>query len=106
MNDIALSDAQLIWDYTGTEKRSEPLKVVDRARDDDPDYIASWGACDSNFNAAGDERRLGMLYEQFHRLVLIYEMDPQTVHEALLVIPEYRDSPPGDLLPARYQERD
>ena len=106
--DIPLRDVQVIWDYHGDDVEAPPVRVVDMGQGrDDRDYFASWGACNADFNEAGDDGRLLMLFVQFHQLVTLEpRIDPEAVHEAFLVIPEYRAALPVDLVPVEYMARE
>lgn len=89
MADIALSEAQVIW---GTDDINEapPVKVVGGAVKDDDTYSSSWGACNQDFNEADDDGKLRMLLTQSIYLTLGESIDPTFVHDAFMVIPEYR----------------
>lgn len=111
--DIPLREAQVIWQYEGRNALAPPVVVMghpdESGRDrwgnpDDKDYLSSWGACSADFNEASDEERMLMLFKQFHWMVLTREVGLQAVHEAFLVIPEYRAQMPRDFLPAEYRE--
>lgn len=113
--DVPLREAQVIWDYHGDEPDAPSVLVMGHpdanGRDrwgsrDDNNYHSSWGACSSDFNDASAERKLLMLFRQYHWMVLTKEVDPKAAHEAFLVIPEYRAEMPIDFLPDEYRERD
>lgn len=107
MTDIRLADAQVIWGYEGKRSDAPPVKVVDvRNGEDDRDYLASWGACNGDFNQADEAGQLLMLFQQYHWMALGYDILPRHLHEAFLVIPEYRDAIPLELLPAKYRQED
>jgi hypothetical protein len=107
MTDIRLADAQVIWDYAGTQPKAQPVRVVDvRHGKDDRDYLASWGACNSDFNKADDAGRLLMLFQQFHWMALGHDINPRHIHDAFMVIPEYREAIPPQLLPPEYRRED
>ena len=59
---------------------------------DNPDYFASWGACSLEFCEADDAGKLSLLFRQFHSMVLHDGVEPEKVHTAFLVIPEYRQA--------------
>lgn len=91
MIDIPLAEAQIIWNIHQREARADdPLVKVVRRGHDDPRYMASWGACNMEFNEASDEQRLSMLFAKFVALTIVYTTPPQAVHEAFMCIPEYR----------------
>lgn len=97
--DIPLREVQIIWDYTGDEPDAPSLLVMahpeENGRDrfgtaDNHDYSSSWGACNADFLYADDEEQLLMLFEKFSELCTFEGLNPQVVHEAFCVIPEYR----------------
>jgi hypothetical protein len=101
MIDIPLRDVQVIWDYDGDEPDAPSLLVMghpnENGRDpygtrDDRNYRSSWGACLSEFTEADDLGRLLMLFQKFQELVTFEGLEPRRVHEALCVIPEYRQA--------------
>src|SRR5687768_12457788 len=104
--DIPLAEAQLIWNYEGKKADMPAARVMGIGGKDDNDYISSWGACNGDFADADDETKLLMLFRQFHWLVLSGEVKPKALHEALLVIPEYRKHIEPELLPRQYQDDD
>lgn len=110
--DIPLREAQIIWDYHGNEPDAPLVQVMghpdDRGRDrwgrrDNADYRSSWGACMTEFVDASEDERLLMLFKQFHWMVMSKEVPPKAVHEAFLVIPEYRAALTMDFLPDEYR---
>ncbi|WP_103728900.1 hypothetical protein [Novosphingobium sp. HII-3] len=88
MTDIALADAQIIWDRGGAG--NPPVKVVGGGVKDDQRYSGSWGSCNQDFNEADDDGKLRMLLTQSIYLTLVESIDPTIVHDAFMVIPEYR----------------
>jgi hypothetical protein len=102
--DVPLKEAQLIWDYRDTGSDRPPARVVRLGGKDEPDYIASWGACNGDFVNADDATKLLMLFRQFHAMVVDGDVEAAALHQALLVIPEYRTAIYPYLLPERYQE--
>lgn len=48
------------------------------------------GADDAAFRAATDKARLQIIFEAKWTLIVVYKMPEHLVHEALLVIPDYR----------------
>lgn len=101
MTDIALADAQVIWDREAAG--NPPVKVVGAGVKDDQRYNASWGSCNQDFNEANDDGKLRMLLTQSIYLTLVESINPALVHDAFMVIPEYRAAlraqgviPPGD----------
>lgn len=113
--DIPLAEVQVIWEYVGKEPDAPSVIVMghpnESGRDrwgnrDDKDYTSSWGACSTDFNEASADEKLLMLFKQFHWMALTREVEPKAIHEAFLVIPEYRAQMPRDFLPAEYQDDD
>lgn len=102
--DIPLREVQIIWEPQ--RDGVPPVRVMGLRDRDDPDYFASWGACNNDFNQEDDAGRLTKLFQQFHQLVVLYRIDPQAVHEALMVIPEYRANIAVDLDPRRHEDDD
>lgn len=67
------------------------LKVVGGdVPDESHRYSASWGACNSDFQDASDSDKLSMLLANIIYLIIKEKLDPKEVHEAHLVIPEYK----------------
>lgn len=89
MTDIALADVQVIWDREGAASR-EQVRVVGGAVKDDNSYSSSWGSCDADFNEADESGKLRMLLAQSIFLTYMEGIPPKTVHDAFMVIPEYR----------------
>lgn len=90
MNTIPLADAMIIWD--DLPPAGEPAVVVvdtKQGRDDDR-YSSSWGASNMEFNDADEQGKLLQLFVKYHQLVTVYGHNPQEVHTAFMVIPEYR----------------
>lgn len=98
-DDIALETAQIIWNWDGDLDGRPPVKVMAIGDKDEPNYFSSWGACHQEFNDADAEGKLLLLYRQFHWMVLVDGVEPEALHDALLVIPEYRASLYPDLDP-------
>jgi len=101
LEDVPLSDVQVIWDYDGKEPDAPPLIVMghpdEHGRDargtrDNDDYSSSWGACNADYLGANDDERLLMLFEKFQELVTFEGLAPAVVHRAFCVVPEYRIS--------------
>lgn len=59
----------------------------DRASDK---YTYTVGACFSDWREYDDDRRLLRLFIDFHHCVVRDGMEPEVLHRALSVIPEYR----------------
>lgn len=92
--DIPLREAQILWDYSGREPDAASIVVTgaDAGRWNDRDYLSSWGCCNAEFADANDNERLKQLFAKFIELVTIEGLEPRKVHDALLVIPEYREA--------------
>jgi hypothetical protein len=104
-DDIALKDAQVIWSYHGKRADAPPVRVVAiMSNSDDRDYFASWGACNAEFSQADDAGRLLQLFVEFHQMTIQDGLDPKAIHDAFLVIPEYRAALHPSLLPAHYRD--
>lgn len=108
MTDIALADNMLIWDRSPPDPERPALKVVERGGRDDRSYTCSWGCCNAEFDTADDADKLRMLLAKSISIVIIDRVQPKAIHEALLVIPEYRnafeDIAPCEMIPDRYRE--
>lgn len=87
-DDVPLDRAQIIWD-TDVEG-IPPVRVIDVAGKDDRRYDASYGACNAEWHRADDVGRLLRLFSRFQELTALHGIDPQEVHKAFWVIPEYR----------------
>jgi hypothetical protein len=89
MTDIPLAKAQIIWN--AHEDRGGPkLKVISIPGNDDQNYMASWGACNMEYNDADDATKLTMLLAKTFDLMLNEGITPVEIVEALSVIPEFR----------------
>ena len=89
--DIPLKNAQVIWDYVGEEPDVDPIRVVGVSSADDESYLNSWGACKLEFNEADAGGQLAMLFTLFAHLTIDEGLDPKSVEDALIVIPEFRE---------------
>lgn len=101
--DIPLSEAMLCWSRRG------PVKVVEHPdeRGISDDYDKSAGACYAYWRGLSPERmRLQLLIDAWHATAFS-DVPVQEMHEALLVIPEYRSMLADDCLPREFaHERD
>ncbi len=91
-----IKDAKILWDRTGQ------VKVIPMSRDETPAerrLSASYGACDSEWADASDERRQALMLAQFARIVTVYGVDPQVAHEAFLEIDQYRQAVAPETIP-------
>lgn len=95
---IPLSEAMLCWSTGG------PVKVVEHpdARGLSDAYEKTVGACYAYWRGQSPDRmRLQLLIEAWH-LAAFYDVPVQDIHEALLVIPEYRSMLADDYLPRQF----
>jgi len=101
---IPLAEAQVLWDYIGPDPEDNRVVRVTGPGDRIfPEYTSSWGACNLDFQEASDEQRLLMLFQNFRDLAL-EGIDPQEIHGAFQVIPEYRAATHPSLIAAAYDE--
>lgn len=99
MSDIEIENAMLVW------TRGEKVAVVrhpDRAGLSDG-YQSSVGACFMNWRGLGTQgQKLQLMIDAWH-IAAFYDIPADQVHEALLVIPEYRSMLADDCLPKAYR---
>lgn len=96
--DIPISEAMLCWSTGG------PVRVVEH-----PDYHGrsdayekTAGACYAYWRNLSPERmQLQLLIDAWH-IAAFYQVPVRDVHEALLVIPEYRSMLADDCLPREF----
>lgn len=91
-DDIPLKEVQILWDYSGREPDAPSLLVIGERYHRYDDYLNSWGCCNAEFIEADDIGRLEQLFAKFVELVTVGGLDPRKVHDALLVVPEYREA--------------
>jgi len=96
MTNIPLYDAMLCWDHeTG---RALIVHHPDRRGLSD-DYGGTSGACFTKWRKQTDQwRRLQMLVDAWHA-VAFYAIPAMAMHEALMVVPEYRHMLASDCVP-------
>ncbi len=103
MRDIPINDAMLCW------TRGEGVKVVlhPDTRGESDAYRSSVGACFGDWRKKDRTgQRLQLMIDAWH-IAAFYEIPAERVHQALLVIPEYRDMLADDCLPREFRhERD
>lgn len=87
-DDVPLARAMILWNPD--TKELAPVRVVDHPGGDDPRYKSSYGACNAEWQRADDVGRLLRLFTRFQELTALHGIDPQAVHEAFWVVPEYR----------------
>lgn len=93
--DVPLAEATILWDSL-EEGVSPPVKVLGSQDADDRRYSASRGACDGDWTIGSDVFRLLRLFALVQHMTLVEKIDPRAVHDALIVIPEYRRLLPPD----------
>lgn len=104
MTDIPLLNAMLCWT---SGEGVEVVRHPDRIGRSDA-YRSSVGACFVQDWPKKDDkgRRLQLMIDAWH-VSAFYDIPAEQVHEALLVIPEYRDMLADDCLPKQFRhERD
>ncbi|WP_189675012.1 hypothetical protein [Sphingomonas glacialis] len=97
--DIELENAMLVW------TRGEKVAVVRHpdTKGLSDEYQSSVGACFAHWRKKDTNgRRLQMMIDAWH-VAAFYEIPAEQIHEALIVIPEYRDMLASDCLPKRFQ---
>lgn len=95
-DDVPLARAQIIWDTD--EEGIPPVRVVDVTGEDDRRYDCSYGACNAEWHRADGVGRLLRLFTRFQELTALHGIDPQAVHKAFWVIPEYRHATAYDFV--------
>lgn len=104
MNDISLIDAMILWNprhenepIENNDGRVCVVKWPDRPNNQDKlGLIYSNGACFSCWREASDFQRLTKLFIEAWHMVCRDGVHPKAIHEALMVIPEYRAALSGD----------
>lgn len=86
--DVALEDAQIIWDRHG--EFSPSVKVVGGSVRDDDRYSCSYGSCNGDYSRADNVGKLLRLFAKFIEISALDGIPAAEVHEAFSVIPEYR----------------
>lgn len=103
MQDIPINDAMLCW------TRGDSVKVVlhPDKRGESGAYRSSVGACFTDWRKKDLRgQKLQLMIDAWH-VTAFSDIPSERVHEALLVIPEYRDMLADDCLPKQFQhERD
>lgn len=86
--DVRLKNAIILW-QSGV--CCPDVLVIDKESDENPRrFMNNTGACMTWWRDETDERRLQMLFIEAWRIVIRDGVSPKLLHEALLVIPEYR----------------
>lgn len=101
--DIAIREAMLCWNR-GTHGQQPGCIVVrhpDRRGASD-DYSSSVGACFADWRKMDTRgQKLQLLIEAWH-VAAFHAVPIEMVHQALLVVPEYRDMLASDCLPRQF----
>lgn len=95
--DIPLEEAQIIW--ADAEDNIDPpvaVRSIDKPHRGDERYANSNGACCAGWREAGGLGQLIRLFALVQDMTLSAKLDPRAVHDALIVIPEYRSIMPSD----------
>lgn len=107
--DIPLMEAMLCYNTIGTRDPDEgwvkvikhPARLNGHIWEDEP-YLMTVGACFSYWRKRDDiGRKLQLMIEVWHA-VAFYGVPPDELHNALLVIPEYRTMLADDCLPSQF----
>lgn len=102
--DIPLSNAMLCWNngFHGATPSVAVVRWPDKIGASDA-YQLSVGACFTDFRSK-DERgqKLQIMIDAWH-VAAFYDVPVAMVHEAMLVVPEYRDMLADDCLPSQYR---
>lgn len=98
--DITLEEAIVAIDVARSDVCV--LRVPDEARVRDA-YPHVFGACDPFWAECGREAQQGELLLQIWHMVALLGMDPVRLHQALVVIPQYRELMPVEALPRPYR---
>lgn len=100
--DIPLRELQLLWQPD--DKSLPPVKAMGINDKDDRNYSSSWGACNLEFNETDDAGRIHQLLANFAWMTVMDGVSPQALHDALVVVPEYRSLVHPSMLPDSYNE--
>lgn len=100
-DDIALSSAIIGIDHSTGEVAVMAAPDETRQRDRFPHVF---GACDPYWSDHGEDALRGELLVQIWHAVTLLGVLPSAIHEALLVLPEYRDLMPIEALPKPYRK--
>lgn len=102
MNDIPIDDAVLLWN-SGLNGGTPACVVRPLGHDDYDEYEYKVGACFTRWRALDQrEQQLQLMIDAWH-VVAFYAVPVETVREALLAIPEYREMLADDCLPREFQ---
>ena len=91
MTEYPLEKTQVIWDAPDNPELPK-VALVSIPGEDDTRYIASWGACNSDFSDADESGQIKMLLAKAISLVVNDGIDANVVHNVFSQIPEYRQA--------------
>lgn len=94
---IPLADALFLWD-SGSEPR---FAVRERGHPDYCDYEYKVGAAWAGWSALSADERLTQTLVDIWHVAAFYRVPINLIHEAMLVVPEYRDILANDVLEYR-----
>jgi hypothetical protein len=105
--DVPLKVAMIAWTPSKRFGKAPLMGICGRIMiipklNDGSDYFRhfkvtdSTGACWTKWGAMTKKERLLMLYIEAWHIITRDGLDPKDVHEALMVIPEYRDTLSGE----------
>ncbi len=101
---IPLANAMLCWNngFHGATPSVAVVRWPDETGASDP-YQSSVGACFGDFrNKDGRGQKLQLMIDAWH-VSAFYDVPIEMVHQALLVIPEYRSMLADDCLPPQFR---
>lgn len=97
--DVPLKRAMLLWNPKSDEPTEDGrMEVVEHPEKDSRTrtLTRSIGACCAEWAQLNTMERLVKLYIETWHIACRDGVEPKTIHEALMVIPEYRDTLSGD----------
>lgn len=99
--DVPIAVAMLLWNE-GTKGSTPACVVRPLGHDDYYQYDTMVGACFSDFRELDTRgQQLQLLIEAWHA-VTFHAVPSKMVHQALLVVPEYRSMLANDCLPRQF----
>lgn len=103
MSDVPIGRALILFD-TGLNGGAPRVVVRPLGHSDYDRYERQSGACFASWRGKDtQELQLRLMIEAWH-MTAFYAVPVEMVHEALLVIPEYRSMLADDCLPRRFRE--
>lgn len=90
VGDIPLKNAMILWNLLPPLGDGK-VKVVWHMKEDDEGFQKSWGACCAGWTEGGRERTELLLLQLLWEIAVDDELDVKEIHNAMRVIPEYRD---------------